>query len=288
MAPFGVPNLGPLASGGRQRGRRFASRPRRLTFGVPRAATPVENSLGSPEVRRGRDTPAIEARDLTRTFGRRIAVRELTFSVHDGECLALFGPNGAGKTTLLRILAGILRPTSGTARIAGVTLPAGSEARAVVGLISHQSMLYGALTARENVAFTAKLYGVPSPREAATRALRRMRLEERADSPVRSLSRGMQQRVSVARAIVHEPRVVLLDEPYTGLDETGAAALSEALELLKASGAALVLVTHHLGEGLALATHTAIMRDGRFVKHEPRGSLELEAYRDAYREAIGR
>lgn len=98
----------------------------------------------------------------------------------------------------------------------------------------------------------------------------------------------MQQRVSVARAIVHEPRVVLLDEPYTGLDETGAAALSEALELLKASGAALVLVTHHLGEGLALATHTAIMRDGRFVKHEPRGSLELEAYRDAYREAIGR
>ncbi len=208
--------------------------------------------------------------------------------MQDGECLALFGPNGAGKTTLLRVLAGLLRPTSGTARIAGVTLPAGARARAVVGLISHQSMLYGALTARENVEFSARLYGVASPRDAAMQALGRMRLDDRAESVVRMLSRGMQQRVSVARAIVHQPRVVLLDEPYTGLDETGAAALTDVLGSLRASGAGLVLVTHHLGEGLALATHTAIMRDGRFVKHEPRGTVELEAYRDVYREAIAR
>ena len=229
---------------------------------------------------------AIEARGLTRAFGRRVAVRDLTFSVRDGECLALFGPNGAGKTTLLRVLAGLLRPTSGTASIANVALPGGADVRAVVGLISHQSMLYSPLTALENVEFAARLYGVHAPRDAALRALRRMRLEERAESPVRSLSRGMQQRVSVARAIVHEPRVVLLDEPYTGLDETGAAALSATLGALKESGAALVLVTHHLGEGLAIATHTAIMRDGRFVKHEPRGTVELDAYRDAYREVI--
>lgn len=208
--------------------------------------------------------------------------------MHAGECLALFGPNGAGKTTLLRILAGLLRPTSGTACIAGVTLPAGAEARAVVGLISHQSMLYSALTALENIEFTARLYGVASPRAAALRALERMRMHDRADSIVRSLSRGMQQRVSIARAIVHDPQVVLLDEPYTGLDETGASALSDALESLKRSGAALVLVTHHLGEGLALATHTAIMRDGRFVRHEPRGTMELDAYRDAYREALAK
>lgn len=208
--------------------------------------------------------------------------------MHAGECLALFGPNGAGKTTLLRILAGLLRPTSGTARIAGVTLPAGAEARAVVGLISHQSMLYSALTALENIEFTARLYGVASPRAAALRALERMRMHDRADSIVRSLSRGMQQRVSIARAIVHDPQVVLLDEPYTGLDETGASALSDALESLKRSGAALVLVTHHLGEGLALATHTAIMREGRFVRHEPRGTMELDAYRDAYREALAK
>lgn len=289
MAPFGVQNLGLSRAAAAACGRRFASPPRRLTFFVPNAATPVDDSLSASIAVPASDAPpAVDVRDLTRAFGRRVAVRELTFSVRDGECLALFGPNGAGKTTLLRVLAGLLRPTKGSARIAGVELPGGSNARAVVGLISHQSMLYGALTARENVEFTARLYGVESPREAAMRALGRMRLDDRAESPVRSLSRGMQQRVSVARAIVHEPRVVLLDEPYTGLDETGAAALSDALESLKTAGAALVLVTHHLGEGLALATHTAIMRDGRFVQHEPRGAVELEAYRDVYREAIGR
>ena len=253
------------------------------------AITPLEHvprTPLAPEATGAR--PAIQVDALTRTFGRRVAIRGLTFAVNDGECLALFGPNGAGKTTLLRILAGLLRPTSGAAHIGGIKLPGGAHARAVVGLISHQSMLYSALTARENVEFTARLYGIESPRRAAIRALQRMRLDERAESPVRSLSRGMQQRVSIARAIVHEPRVVLLDEPYTGLDETGAAALTAALESLKRSGAALVLVTHHLGEGLALATHTAIMRDGRFVKHEPRGTVELDAYRDVYREAIAR
>src|SRR4030095_6567408 len=136
------------------------------------------------------------------------------------------------KTPLLRVLAVLLRPTSGTARIAGVKLPAGSDARAVVGLISHQSMLYTALTALENIEFTARLYGVQSPRAAAMRALQRMRMDDRADSPVRSLSRGMQQRVWGGRAIVHEPGVALLDEPYTGLDEAGAGALSDALESL--------------------------------------------------------
>jgi heme ABC exporter ATP-binding subunit CcmA len=257
---------------------------------VPNPAKPIDQPRRAAidDAHHGVHTPVVEAVGLTRRFGRRVAVRELTFEVSNGECLALFGPNGAGKTTLLRVLAGLLRPTSGAARIGGVKLPGGAEARAVVGLISHQSMLYAALTARENVEFSACLYGVDSPREAALRALRRMRLEDRADSPVRSLSRGMQQRVSIARAIVHDPRVVLLDEPYTGLDEVGAAALSNALESLKAAGAALVLVTHHLGEGLALATHTAIMRDGRFIKHEPRGTVDFETYRDAYREAVGR
>ena len=256
---------------------------------MSRAITPIEHRPPTPHAAEAAVArPAIEVEALTRAFGRRVAIRGLTFAVNDGECLALFGPNGAGKTTLLRILAGLLRPSSGAAHIAGVKLPGGAKARSVVGLISHQSMLYSALTARENVEFTARLYGLESPRHAAMRALERMRLEDRAESPVRSLSRGMQQRVSIARAIVHDPRVVLLDEPYTGLDETGAAALSAALESLRGSGAALVLVTHHLGEGLALATHTAIMRDGQFVTHETRGNVELDTYRDVYREAIAR
>ena len=147
-------------------------------------------------------------------------------------------------------------------------------------------MLYAPLTALENVEFTAKLYGVPSPRDAALRALERLRLADRAHSLVRSLSRGMQQRVSIARAIVHAPRVVLLDEPYTGLDEAGASALSDALQSLRSHGAALVLVTHHLSEGLALATHTAIMRDGQFARYEARGDVSVETYRDFYRDAV--
>lgn len=230
--------------------------------------------------------PVVEAARLTRAFGRRVAVRDVSFTIHGGECLALFGPNGAGKTTLLRVLAGLLRPTSGTAHIDGVSLPGGAAARAVVGLISHHSMLYAALTARENVEFAARMYGVSAPADAALRALEKLRIAERADSAVRALSRGMQQRVSLARAIVHDPRVVLLDEPYTGLDEGGAAALTEALQSLKAAGAALLLVTHSLGEGLALGSHTAIMRDGRVVQHSVRGMVDVETYRDQYRQAV--
>jgi heme exporter protein A len=257
---------------------------------VSRAATPVEPTRDAVLAPASQATAlaAIEAVDLARSFGRRQVLRDVSFRVNAGECLALFGPNGAGKTTLLRVLAGLLRPSRGTARVAGVTLPGGAEARAAVGLISHQTMLYSALTALENVEFSARLYGVGSPREAALRALERMRLADRASSVVRSLSRGMQQRVSIARAIVHDPTVVLLDEPYTGLDEAGASALTDALESLKAAGAALVLVTHHLGEGLALATHTAIMRDGRFVQHDSRGDVAVEAFRDVYRDLVMR
>ena len=232
--------------------------------------------------------PALAAAQLTRDFGGRRAVDGVDLELHDGECLALFGPNGAGKTTLLRMLAGLLKPTAGSASVAGVRLPGGAEARSAVGLISHQSMLYAALSARENVEFTARLYGLADPRGSADSALRRMRIADRASAPVRSLSRGLQQRVSIARAIVHEPRVVLLDEPYTGLDESGAAALTAALQSLMARGAALVLVTHNLGEGLALATHAAVMRRGRLVRHdEARGTLELSAYAAEYRELVG-
>jgi heme exporter protein A len=208
-------------------------------------------------------------------------------SVAAGGCLALFGPNGAGKTTLLRILAGLLRPTAGTASVAGVALPGGAAGRAMVGLISHQSMLYGALTARENVEFAARLHGVAGPKEAAEDALRRMRVADRADAPVRALSRGLQQRVSIARAMVHAPRAVLLDEPFSGLDEVGALALTRVLQELKGAGAALVLVTHNLSEGLALATQVAIMRAGRFLRCDDRASLDAGGFASTYRELVG-
>jgi heme exporter protein A len=236
----------------------------------------------------GSELPVVEAEGLVRAFGGRRAVDGVSLTLRGGECLALFGPNGAGKTTLLRLLAGLLAPSAGSCLVGGVSLRAdgGRAARSRVGLISHASMLYSALSARENVEFAANMYGVRRPADAALRALQAMRVADRADSPVRALSRGLQQRVSIARAIVHEPQLLLCDEPYTGLDEAGSAALTEALGERRAHGAALLLVTHNLSEGLAVATHAAIMRRGRFVRFEERAQVDGASYASAYRELV--
>ena len=228
----------------------------------------------------------VDADGLVRIFGSRRALDGVSLKLSAGECLALFGPNGAGKTTLLRTLAGLLKPSRGTARIDGVLVTGGHEARAKIGLISHHTMLYGALTVRENVEFTAKLYGIRDVRAAADRALRRLGVVERADTPVRFLSRGWQQRASIARAVVHEPRVLLADEPYNGLDAAGAASLTGLLRELRHDGAALVVVTHHLADGLALATQAAILVDGKFVRHDARASLDPAAYAAAYNRLV--
>jgi heme exporter protein A len=228
--------------------------------------------------------PVVQAVGLVRAFGGRPAVDGVSFTLRAGDCLALFGPNGAGKTTLLRLLAGLLSPEAGHASINGLPLRAGPRARAQVGLVSHSSMLYGTLTARENVEFSARLYGLPDPRDAAIRALATMRVSDRAETPVRALSRGLQQRVSIARAIVHAPTLLLCDEPYTGLDDSGSSALTAALAERRAAGAALLLVTHNLAEGLEIATQAAIMRRGRFVSHEARELLDAGAYPAQYRE----
>jgi heme exporter protein A len=232
------------------------------------------------------DPPIVDVADLARSFGSRKAVAGVTFSLAPGDCLAVFGPNGAGKTTLLRLLAGLLKPSSGSARIAGIPLPGGTLARSRVGLISHHTMLYEALTARENVSFAARLYGIRDPRTLVDDSLRRMSMLERADAPVRLLSRGMQQRVSIARAMVHSPRVVLADEPYSGLDDSGARSLTALLRELRSAGTAIIIVTHNLVEGLSLATNAAVMQRGRFVRYDRSEGIDSTLYAATYREAV--
>ena len=228
--------------------------------------------------------PVCQTVSLIRRFGRRRAVAGVDLSIAGGECLALFGPNGAGKTTLLRLLAGLLRPTSGEVRLLGKVLRSDSTAeRGQVGLISHQSMLYDVLTVTENIAFAARLHGVTDVAGATRSAIEKLGLQGRELTPVRALSRGWQQRVSIARAIVHGPALVLLDEPYTGLDVAGARALTELLLSLRNDGAALALVTHAVDEGLALATHAAIMLDGTIKQLESTRDLDPARYADEYR-----
>jgi len=230
--------------------------------------------------------PVVEVANLTREFGPRQAVAGVTFSLAPGECLALFGPNGAGKTTLLRVLAGLLKPTSGTARISGIVLPGGPLARSRVGLISHHTMLYDSLSARENVSFSARLYGIRDAKARVEDSLLRMSMLERGDAPVRSLSRGMQQRVSIARAMVHSPQLVLADEPYSGLDESGARSLTAVLQELRSAGTAIIVVTHNLLEGLSLATHAAVMQRGKFIRYDSAENTDPRSYAISYREAL--
>lgn len=231
--------------------------------------------------------PEVEAKELVRSFGRKNALSGASFTVHAGECLALFGPNGAGKTTLLRTLAGLLRPTSGEARIEGRLLPGGPEVRARIGIVSHHSLLYDALTALENVSFAARLYSVAQPEAAAAAVLQRMGLSAKLNAPVRSLSRGMQQRVSISRAMVHSPAVILADEPYSGLDDEGSRSLTTLLGELRASGAAMIVVTHNIPEGLNVATHAAVMSGGKMVSHLSRGAIDEADFPAHYRALTG-
>jgi heme exporter protein A len=184
---------------------------------------------------------ALELRALTRRYGERLALADLTFTLEAGQTLAVLGPNGAGKTTLLRLLSTLLRPHSGELRVLGHPLPQeGWAVRGRIGLLGHEPLLYRELTARENLAFHAALHGVEAGR--AEQLLTAVGMERRADEPVRTLSRGMVQRVAVCRALLHDPELLLLDEPRANLDP----AASDLVEPLigRASGRTRVIVSH--------------------------------------------
>lgn len=232
-------------------------------------------------------TPIVLAQALSRRFGARRAVEGVSFELLAGQSLALFGPNGAGKTTLMRMLAGLLRPTSGSASVAGVALRGGTAARAQVGMIGHHSMLYPALTAAENVEFAARLHGLPDAANVARHALDGVGILDRAAVPVRALSRGLQQRVAIARSTVHRPKLLLCDEPFGALDESGARALAELLERMRSGGSAIILITHDIAQGLRHATHAAMMRDGQLAGVEPTSGVAPADYAARYRALCG-
>jgi len=208
----------------------------------------------------------LEARDLTRRFGSRVAVNGVNLDVGAGEAVAVFGPNGAGKTTLLRMLSSALRPTSGAIRVSGHDLTRDpAPVRRRIGVIAHSSFLYDDLTVLENLAFFARLYGVKDPDSAARRWVDAMELSGREDDPAKTLSRGMTQRLAVARSLVHDPEIVYLDEPFSGLDPHAAGVLRETILRLRGERRTLVMVTHDLALGLALSDRWVLMRRGSVV-----------------------
>ena len=228
------------------------------------------------------EVPLVEARGLARRYGPVRALSGVDLVLYRGETLLVLGPNGAGKSTLLRTVAGLLRPTAGTVLINGRPLSRDDpDARRPIGLLSHQSLLYDELTVLENLVLAATLYDLPHPRERARAALAAQGLEARADDRPRSLSRGTQQRAAIARALLHDPALLLLDEPFTGLDAIAADRLRELLHAERTAERAMVIVTHHAAEAWELATRVGVLRNGQWAWEGPRPG-DLDQFQQTY------
>jgi len=231
------------------------------------------------------DFHELTAEDVSRHFGRRRALSKISFHTRAGSILGLLGPNGAGKSTMIAVLATLMRASGGTVRYgthtAGMT---GAALRARIGILGHDLFLYPELTARENLAFFAGLYGAADAHAAADTALARAGLGDRAHDPISSFSRGMRQRVALERSLIHGPRLVLLDEPFTGLDDASTAALVARLRGLRDEGAIVVLATHDFDLAEGLLDEALFLRDGRMVDALARPG----ALRSTYRSIMGR
>jgi ABC-type multidrug transport system ATPase subunit len=223
--------------------------------------------------------------EVSRHFGRRRAVTRVTFDAARGTILGLLGPNGAGKSTILAMLATLLRPSSGRISYGEHDSDLhGAALRGSVGVLGHDLFLYPELTALENLEFFAGLYGLPSEAAAAATALEHAGLSDRATDPVSSFSRGMRQRVALERALIHRPQLLLLDEPFTGLDDASAARLVARLRSVRAEGTIVVLATHDLDLAEGLLDRAVFLRDGRTVSTADRP----EALRLMYRDVMNR
>ncbi|MGZ9163700.1 MAG: heme ABC exporter ATP-binding protein CcmA [Anaerolineales bacterium] len=229
----------------------------------------------------------ITVKKLVKRFGLKTVLRGVDFEVQPGEFVALLGPNGAGKTTFLRILASLSRPSVGEVKIAGYKLPhEAAQVRARLGVVSHLPLLYGDLTAEENLRFYARMYNIPNYELRVTEILEMVGLEARRRDLVRTFSRGMQQRLAIGRAVLHDPDVVLFDEPYTGLDQDASSMLDEVLKTVAAKGRTVVMTSHDLARAEDLATRFDILSRGVISASASRRELRKTNLLSFYKQAL--
>ncbi len=240
------------------------------------------------EVSGGRQ-PAIRVRGLWKYFDHFPAIRGLDLELESGRFLTVFGPNGAGKTTLIRVLSTQIGPTQGEVEVGGCALPGQADRlRRRVGVISHNTYLYPNLTANENLTFFGRMYRVPDLDDRITALLEEVGLSGRRDDLVRTYSRGMQQRLSIARALLHDPDIMFLDEPYTGLDQHASRMLRDVLKTLHTGERTLVLTTHNLEQGLEMCDEVAIQVRGRLVFRENVATLDKAGFEQTYFDHVGK
>jgi heme exporter protein A len=229
----------------------------------------------------------IEVNKLIKRFGMKAVLRGLDFNVQPGEFVALLGPNGAGKTTFLRILSSLSRPSLGMVKVAGYRLPhQAAQVRARLGVVSHMPLLYGDLTAEENLEFYARMYGIIDSQSRITDVLNMVGLESRRKDLVRTFSRGMQQRLAIGRAVLHDPEVMLFDEPYTGLDQDASSMLDEVLKSVAAQGRTVVMTSHDLARAEDLATRFDVLSRGVIVASASREALGNDNLLTFYKQAL--
>jgi heme exporter protein A len=229
----------------------------------------------------------ITVKKLVKRFGLKTVLRGVDFDVQPGEFVALLGPNGAGKTTFLRILASLSRPSLGDVKIAGYRLPGqAAQVRARLGVVSHLPLLYGDLTADENLRFYGRMYNLARLEERIGEVLEMVGLDARRRDLVRTFSRGMQQRLAIGRAVLHDPDVVLFDEPYTGLDQDASAMLDEVLKTVAAKGRTVVMTSHDLARAEDLATRFDILSRGVISASASRRDLKRTNLLSFYKQAL--
>lgn len=229
----------------------------------------------------------IEVKKLVKRFGLKTILRGVNFTVQPGEFVALLGPNGAGKTTFLRILASLSRPSLGEVRVAGYALPGqAAQVRARLGVVSHMPLLYPDLTAEENLFFYARMYNISNPALHVLEVLNLVGLEHRRKDLVRTFSRGMQQRLAIGRAVIHDPDVILFDEPYTGLDQDASEMLDEVLRSVASQGRTVVMTSHDLVRAEDLATRFDILSRGVIAASSTKNALQNTNLLAFYKQAL--